>query len=539
MMDEVEDRTKVEEPIRKVVEIVCTSDEVKLELQSPLNGRILSFSILYPNMESTQSDNNDNGLYDVPMLSSIIFHIEGMYSYYNCLRSIVRKKIGDITLNILSDRTRAVEWLNNFSDLVEENKANVKRLGIWSGCKLSEEMGEQIMKLVTDECIPNHVALNHHYQPFSSETYGETRNAQVKYMMDKLRLGKEDVLFDLGSGIGNVIFYLSLHSQCKYLVGIELAERPASYARDISAKLKDFLEFYSISYVPFELIHGDMLQRDFLNRLKEPTVLYCNNFAFDPVLQVNIQHDILCALDEGVRFLTTKSLSTKRTNKTKDKNVDNFIVVEDFGKIEDSVSWTSNGNAVNFFLHTIMWEKNKRSGSTTTGEETPTSSASSASSTSSSSSSQEMETEEVKEENEAKSEDAVSLTTNDLGQSEQHNAVEVKTFRKINKVQKVQSGKVKKSVSSKHNGNTKVKKEENKENDFTSSSPIDNLMVAHRHTSMDNVKKMSDLLKEKRALEEVERDEEERGCPISKRMHNRRNLGKVLWQIYILNSRRD
>ncbi|UMM20439.1 hypothetical protein L5515_015713 [Caenorhabditis briggsae] len=49
--------------------------------------------------------------------------------------------------------------------------------------------------------------LKRHYKSFSSETYGATTTEQIKYILDQLEVKNDDVIIDLGSGIGQLVTF--------------------------------------------------------------------------------------------------------------------------------------------------------------------------------------------------------------------------------------------------------------------------------------------------------------------------------------------
>ncbi|PIC30675.1 hypothetical protein B9Z55_021839 [Caenorhabditis nigoni] len=54
--------------------------------------------------------------------------------------------------------------------------------------------------------------LKKHYKSFSNETYGATTTQQMKHLLDQLGVKQDDVVFDVGSGIGQLVTFTASYA---------------------------------------------------------------------------------------------------------------------------------------------------------------------------------------------------------------------------------------------------------------------------------------------------------------------------------------
>lgn len=111
----------------------------------------------------------------------------------------------------------------------------------------------------------------------SSSMYGEIMPAATEKLLDYLRLGKDDVLYDLGSGLGKFVVQAAMTVPLRRCVGIELAASRARIAREIlmTARQSGLLRAKEVS-----LIEGDFMAQD----ISDATVIYTCSTAFPSTL---------------------------------------------------------------------------------------------------------------------------------------------------------------------------------------------------------------------------------------------------------------
>jgi hypothetical protein len=65
----------------------------------------------------------------------------------------------------------------------------------------------------------------------SSPTYGEIMPTAIDRLVEHLRMGEDDVFYDLGSGVGKVVLQVALRAPIRRVVGVELARSRHRIAR--------------------------------------------------------------------------------------------------------------------------------------------------------------------------------------------------------------------------------------------------------------------------------------------------------------------
>ena len=146
-----------------------------------------------------------------------------------------------------------------------------------------------------------------HYEAFTPEVYGETSFELICQILDKLHpISGENKFVDLGSGVGQVVLQVAALTNCSVSLGIEKANIPARYARDMEKWFKFWMAFYGKLYNPFKLVHGDFLDLRHRPEILESTIVFVNNFAFGPEVDQHLK-DVFADLNDGARIFSSKS----------------------------------------------------------------------------------------------------------------------------------------------------------------------------------------------------------------------------------------
>src|SRR5262249_31551588 len=125
-----------------------------------------------------------------------------------------------------------------------------------------------------------HVQTLRNYEAFSSEVYGELMPPFVSDIVLSTGLGKDSLLIDLGSGVGNVVMQASLQSGCRRF-GIVVMPAPAKVAREQLEQFKIRCNMWGVSMGEVELEEGDMLKSERVNELiPKADVVLVNNKVF-------------------------------------------------------------------------------------------------------------------------------------------------------------------------------------------------------------------------------------------------------------------
>eukprot|EP00095_Tigriopus_kingsejongensis_P006310 maker-scaffold61_size441589-snap-gene-3.32 protein:Tk06310 transcript:maker-scaffold61_size441589-snap-gene-3.32-mRNA-1 annotation:"histone h3" len=209
-------------------------------------------------------------------------------------------------------------------------------------------------KSVTD---PNEL---NHYEAFTPEVYGETSFELICQILDKLTPISEDNKFvDLGSGVGQVVLQVAALTNCSFSLGIEKANTPAKYAKEMENSFRYWMAFYGKVYSPFKLIHGDFLDVQHRPGILASTIVFVNNFAFGPEVDQNLK-DVFAELNDGARIFSSKSFCALnfRITERNLSDIGTIMHVSKMDPLKGSVSWT--GKPVSYYLHVIDRAKLER-----------------------------------------------------------------------------------------------------------------------------------------------------------------------------------
>lgn len=134
----------------------------------------------------------------------------------------------------------------------------------------------------------------------SSATYGEIMPTATAKLVAHLGLGRGDVFYDLGSGIGKVVLQVALTSPVDKCVGIELVRSRHRIAQRMLGRLKDSAHLRARDC--------GFRCTDFMRaRLGDATVVYTCSTAFSTPF-MNELAARLARLPPGLRWVSTQDL---------------------------------------------------------------------------------------------------------------------------------------------------------------------------------------------------------------------------------------
>ena len=107
-------------------------------------------------------------------------------------------------------------------------------------------------------------------------TYGEMLPESLTKLVNYLNMNDNDVVYDLGSGIGKVINQVFLQRPVKKAVGVEIVKSRNEKAIDIKNKLKEKFNDTKFKNQELDFIRGDMLEQD----LSDSTIIYICSTCF-------------------------------------------------------------------------------------------------------------------------------------------------------------------------------------------------------------------------------------------------------------------
>ncbi|CAG9762081.1 unnamed protein product [Ceutorhynchus assimilis] len=190
------------------------------------------------------------------------------------------------------------------------------------------------------------------YEAFSPEVYGETSFELVAQMIEHINLNKNDSFIDLGSGVGQVVLQVAATSMCHTCIGIERADVPANYAKEMERTFKFWMQWYGKKYGPFQLLKGDFFADCHRHKFSDANVIFVNNFAFGP----DFDHELkqrFAELKHGTKIISSKSFCALNF-RISDRNLCDIGTIMNISEIQpntSSVSWTD--KPVSYYLQVI------------------------------------------------------------------------------------------------------------------------------------------------------------------------------------------
>jgi SAM-dependent methyltransferase len=128
-------------------------------------------------------------------------------------------------------------------------------------------------------------------------TYGELLKKSVEVLIEKInkfkKIDNKDVFVDIGCGAGKLLMHLSIKSDFKTLIGVEIQKERLEYAKYIKKSLFDennSIFLFNKNIFDFDLSIG--------------TIFFANDVYFTEYMSKNI-YDIL---PNGSHFITSKDI---------------------------------------------------------------------------------------------------------------------------------------------------------------------------------------------------------------------------------------
>lgn len=210
---------------------------------------------------------------------------------------------------------------------------------------------QQVYNYAVDE--PNEL---NKYSPFSSETYGETSFEFMAQLIDRnqFKPREQDIFIDLGSGVGHLVLQMAASVKCKKCYGIEIADRPAGYAKKMEERFKFWMNWHGKTYTEFELFHGDFFAKKYIDTIRSATYILVNNFAFKPDDDHKLKQKFL-DLKDGTQILSSKPFCSPK-NRVTERHLSDIGSIMQVIEIQpelkkDTVSWTP--KPLPYYLHVL------------------------------------------------------------------------------------------------------------------------------------------------------------------------------------------
>jgi precorrin-6B methylase 2 len=138
----------------------------------------------------------------------------------------------------------------------------------------------------------------------TSFIYGEIIFDEFVELLKKVNPQKDDIFYDLGSGLGKPCLAISLAFEIKKAVGVELLPDFIKASREVYEKTKEI--FPEINEVEFR-------EENFLEtNLEEATIIFLHATCFDEKEMEKIEESLLKLKKESRIIVITKSLKNSK-----------------------------------------------------------------------------------------------------------------------------------------------------------------------------------------------------------------------------------
>jgi hypothetical protein len=151
---------------------------------------------------------------------------------------------------------------------------------------------------------------------FGGATYGEVHYRSVPAVIKLLQIEKEDIFYDLGSGIGRCVIQIAAQTMCKKVIGIESAESRCKISEDALRRFNNLRQLH-ISPVAGSTPHNVQPQIEFWHQnilncdLSDASKVFWNNVCFPLDVSEKILTKLM-RLRPGTRLLCVRQLCSDR-----------------------------------------------------------------------------------------------------------------------------------------------------------------------------------------------------------------------------------
>jgi H3 lysine-79-specific histone-lysine N-methyltransferase len=210
---------------------------------------------------------------------------------------------------------------------------------------IEPKLVERIMSQAYSRTVSPRLELLHKYEAGTDNVYGELLPKFIsKILKSDLRVNSEQVLVDLGSGVGNVVLQAALEVGCESW-GCEMMNDYCDVAELQQAEFNARCRLWGLSLGAVHLERGDFLTNAaIVKALRRADVVLVNNQVFTPQLNDSLTH-LFLDLKEGCKIVSLKSFVPAGHKITaRNRNAPcNILRVEKREYFSGCVSWTSAG----------------------------------------------------------------------------------------------------------------------------------------------------------------------------------------------------
>jgi hypothetical protein len=214
----------------------------------------------------------------------------------------------------------------------------------------------QGFELIYEEFKSQHYHTNvlRDYKPRSAEVYGEALPVFIEYLIKRLNI--KDTLYDIGSGIGNVVVQIAARTGCK-AIGVEVRADLHDIAINLSEHVQNRLAEAGKSCGDITLVKGDATAEsgEVVQFIAESTIIFMNNVCYPAAMQQKLENLFESSCSHGTRIVAMKHMFPRGdvTTKRMRKGV-MAVLKQPWTKVatpKDMFSWTS--NSLTFYVYEV------------------------------------------------------------------------------------------------------------------------------------------------------------------------------------------
>lgn len=215
--------------------------------------------------------------------------------------------------------------------------------------QLPRHLVDFILDQIYDRTVAPKVELLSKYENGTDYVYGELLHPFIsKILVDQLKMTSDQVMVDLGSGVGNVVLQASLEIGCESW-GCEMMENACNLAEAQQKEFESRCLLWGIKPGAAHLERGDFRKNARIHSaLKRADVVLVNNKAFTSQLNDDLVRMFL-DLKPGCKIVSLKSFVADSSYNINDVG-STILDVDEHTYPEGYVSWTNAGGT--YFVST-------------------------------------------------------------------------------------------------------------------------------------------------------------------------------------------
>lgn len=194
------------------------------------------------------------------------------------------------------------------------------------------------------------------YKARSAEVYGEALPVFVEYLIHRLGITAKDTLYDIGSGIGNVVVQIAARTGCR-AIGVEVRSDLHGIAAALHEHVRARLTEAGRPCGEVLLMAGDATaeEGEIMQFIAESSIIFMNNVCYPAAMQQKLEGLFESGCSHGTRVVAMKHLFPRGDVTTKRMRKGFMALVKQpWTKIttpKDMFSWTS--NSLTFYVYEI------------------------------------------------------------------------------------------------------------------------------------------------------------------------------------------